>query len=238
MVTGWPSSFPVNISQRARVPQTSSPRLPSLLTYSPVPSGFLRAGCSSDRARRRASIPSLLSGHLHRRRTRGQRGDAIDRPPARPGGEHEAGVLDQGDAPIGHHPVGHDGQLALPAAALRRLDLLVDDRAVLAARRGVADAGRVAPEVDVVDVAIVEPQPEVVGMVLGLVGALFQRPAAGDGLAGGGEDGEQHRLGQLGIPAVGGERLPVDADVHPLGGFDRLDLHLRSGRGGRRGRQR
>jgi hypothetical protein len=56
------------------------------------------------------------------------------------------------------------------------------------------DSVRIVPEVETVDVFIIEPKPDMMGMVGGIAGARLERKAAGDDLAIGGIDGIENRF--------------------------------------------
>ena len=81
------------------------------------------------------------------------------------------------------------------------------------------DGVGIIPEVDAVDVFVVEPEAGMMGMIDAFAGALLEREAASDYGAFGGaewiEDGFFERSG----PDVRSERLAVDGDVDAAGLF-------------------
>src|SRR4029079_8234332 len=86
------------------------------------------------------------------------------------------------------------------------------------------------PEVEPVHVAMVEPEPDVMGMVDALAGPRIERKSPGDERAFRRADGIQHRLFQRRGPDIRRERLAVDRDVDALGAF--IDLDVNSAGGG------
>src|SRR5262245_10654893 len=166
---------------------------------------------------------------------RGELGVALDAARVAVGAEDEARALVKSDRAIGHDPVGVHHQLAHTGAALRGQGRLVNDAAhlrllLLRERLGVV------PEVDAIDVAVVEPEADVVRVVHALAGARVEREAARDERAARAADRVEHRLREPLRPDVRGEGLAADRHVHaPLGGHGtdvhgRLRLAPRAGR--------
>ena len=89
---------------------------------------------------------------------------------------------------------------------------------------GGLDGVGVIPEVEVVDVAVVEPESGVVGMVDSFAGEGLEGKAASDGGAVGCDERVEDGLALVGVPEVGGEGLAVDGDVDAMVGFVRDDL--------------
>jgi hypothetical protein len=73
----------------------------------------------------------------------------------------------------------------------------------------------VVPEIQAVDVPVVEPQADVMGMIDALVGARLERPASRDDGPGRGADRVERGLLLIARIDVRGEGFAVDRDIHP-----------------------
>src|SRR5258708_22202700 len=75
------------------------------------------------------------------------------------------------------------------------------------------DGVGIVPEIDAIDVFIVEPKAGVVRMIDALAGALLEREAASDDGAVGGAERIKNGFFKRGGPDVGSEGLAIDGDV-------------------------
>ena len=160
---------------------------------------------------------------------RGERGDALDRARAERRVEDVLRVLAQDRLLVGPHPLLGRLEHALTRAALRRAHGAMHDRPVLRRLRR-RDRVGVVPEVEVVHVAVVEPEAGVVRMIDALTGARLERIAARDDDAVRRAQRIEHRLLERRRPDVRGERLAADDDVHAAVGLVRHDLRRSSDR--------
>src|SRR5260370_17160060 len=113
---------------------------------------------------------------------------------------------------VSGNPVGFNFQLVLLRAAFSQRDCAMTDVAHFGGVFGLDGFG-VVPEIEAVNVAVVEPQASVVRMVDALARARFEREAAGDDGAFGGAKGIEDGLGELFGPDVSGEALAVDGNL-------------------------
>ncbi len=120
-------------------------------------------------------------------------------------------------------PGGVDDELAGGCAAFGGDDAIVVDGAVFGAIFGLDGVG-VIPEIEVVDIAVVEPEAGMVGMVDAFAGDGLEGEAARDGGAVGGDERIEDGLALVGVPEVGGEGLAVDGDVDAMGAL--VDGHV------------
>ncbi len=158
---------------------------------------------------------------------------ALDDAAARAPAEDEGGVLVEDDRPSRQDPLHGHPQPALVFPVLRAHHANVPPAAHLRLLLGGPDGG-VVPEIHAVDVAEVEPQADVVGMVGALAGPRIEGEAAGDGRAAIGQEWVEDGLGERLGPDVRGEGLAVDLDVHAPVHFAGNHLHgrQRDGSGG------
>ena len=140
----------------------------------------------------------------HGAASRPPRGLAIDGAVLRAGAEDEACLFLEQHRAIRDYPLGAHSQLAAAGPAAHRGHRLVDDVAHLRFVRG-GRGRRVAPEVEAVDVAEVEPVAHVMGMIGALAGPGLEREAARHDDAGCGADRKEHRLLERRRIEVGGE---------------------------------
>src|SRR6266852_2046449 len=145
-------------------------------------------------------------------------GDAVDAEEIGGAAEDETGMLLQDWPLLAGDPVSFNFQLALLRAAFRQRDCAMTDVAHFGGVLGLDGFG-VVPEIEAVNVAVVEPQAGVVRMVDALAGARFEREAAGDDGVFGGAKRIEHGLGELFGPDVGGEGLSIDGNVDAALGF-------------------
>src|SRR5216683_7655056 len=75
------------------------------------------------------------------------------------------------------------------------------------------DGVGIVPEIDAIDVFIVEPKAGVVRMIDALAGVLLERKAASDDGAVGGAQRIENGFFKRGGPDIGSERLAIDGDV-------------------------
>ena len=149
---------------------------------------------------------------------RGERRISFDGPLVGAGAEHEMGPFPDQRLSISLHPFTLDDQLATVDAAFRVDHLAVEDRPHLG-RAFSRDRVGVVPEVQSIDVAMVEPQPDVVWMVDAFTRTRLERVAARDEGSLRRANREQRRFLQRRRVDVGREWLPVDRDVHASRGF-------------------
>src|SRR5712672_343719 len=98
----------------------------------------------------------------------------------------------------------------------------------------------IIPEIEAIDVFVVEPEAGVMRMVYTFAGARFEREAASDDGAFGGAERVKDRFFKSGGPDVGGEGLAVNGDVHSASLFvdSDGDAIWRMGTGGDERRQK
>ena len=152
-----------------------------------------------------------------------QRGDAVDRARVLATRENELGMFFQQELLRSRDPIGLDGQLAFIVSTFRADDFSLEDVAHFV---GVLffDRVRVIPKIEVVHIAVVEPQADVVRMIDAFAGARLQRESpCHDGAVCGAERIEDG-LGEIVGPDIGGEGLSVDDDVDAARGFVGQDL--------------
>src|SRR5207245_744928 len=75
------------------------------------------------------------------------------------------------------------------------------------------DGVGIIPEIDAIDIFVVEPKAGVMGMIDAFAGALLKREAASNDGAFGGAERIENRFFERGRPDVGGEGLAIDGDV-------------------------
>src|SRR5712691_9098904 len=75
------------------------------------------------------------------------------------------------------------------------------------------DGVGIIPEIDAIDVFIVEPKAGVMRMIDAFAGALLERKAASDDGAFGGAQRIENRFFERGGPDIGSEWLATDCDV-------------------------
>src|SRR6185369_12391493 len=98
------------------------------------------------------------------------------------------------------------------------------------------DGGGIVPEIEAIDVAVVEPQSGVVRMVDTLAGTGIDGKSTGHDGTSGRAQRVEHRLGEGVGPDVTGEGLAVDGDVDAARGLVRCDFDaIRGGVRGARG---
>src|SRR5271168_1709706 len=136
----------------------------------------------------------------------------VDAAEAGAAAEHEACVFLEQDFFVESDPSGFYFQLALLRAALGSDDRAVNYRSHLGSILGLDGVG-IVPEIEAVDVFVVEPKAGVMRMIDAFTGALLQRKTARDDRGVGGAQRIEHRLSERGGPDVGSERLTVDSDV-------------------------
>jgi hypothetical protein len=138
-------------------------------------------------------------------------------------GEDVVGGLFEDVFTGGSDPGGVDGEFAGGCATLCGDDAIVTDGAVFGAVFRFDGVG-VIPEVEVVGVAVVEPEAGMVRVIDALAGNGLEGIAAGDGGAVGRDERIEDGLALVGVPEVGGEGLAVDGDIDAVGGFAGDDL--------------
>src|ERR1700733_2454120 len=121
-------------------------------------------------------------------------------------------------------PGGVDGEFAGVCAALCGVDAVVANGAVFTSVGGFDGIG-VIPEVEVVGVAVVEPEAGVVRVVDAFALDGLEGKTASDGGAIGCDEGIEDRLALVGVPEVGGEGLAVDGDVDSMRSFVDRDVY-------------
>src|SRR5260370_39488926 len=94
----------------------------------------------------------------------------------------------------------------------------MENRAHLGRIFGLDGVG-IVPEIDAIDVFIVEPKTGVVRMIDALAGALIEREAASDDGAFGGAQWIENGFFQGGRPDGGSEWLAIDGDVDAVSLF-------------------
>src|SRR6266850_617959 len=81
------------------------------------------------------------------------------------------------------------------------------------------DGVGIVPEIDAVDVFIVEPKSGVMRMIDAFAGALFEGEATSDNGSFGAAQGIENGFFQRSGPDIGGEGLAVNGDIHTAGLF-------------------
>lgn len=143
---------------------------------------------------------------------RGKGGDAVDDPPALPSLKDVDGMFVKQSVSRLVGPTGIESQGIFPG-----FHVIGMDPAVLAFFCG-RDRIGVIPEIKPVDILIVEPEPDMMGMIDGFARAGFYREAAGNQLFIAGVDWIEHGfLERIGVHE-GGKRLPVGGDRNDVKG--------------------
>src|SRR6267154_80246 len=138
-----------------------------------------------------------------------QRGDAVDAAKIGSAAEDKASVLLQNDLTLAANPVGINFEFALLGTTLCERDRLVTNVAHLRCVFRL-DSCRVVPEIETVDVPIVEPQADVMWMVDALARTRIQRISSRNESALGVTQRIQNGLSKFFGPDIRGEWLSVN----------------------------
>jgi len=180
--------------------------------------------------------PVFGIGEMHIR-LGGERGGAVDDAFARSSGEAVSRVFDEQGSLLLVDPASGVGQVGLVGSVGSGVDGVGMDPAVLALPVCGNGVG-VVPKVEAVDILIIKPQSDMMGMVGGVTGARLERESAGDDLTVGGidgiEDGLLERIGvdesSEGDAACGDDNSMVSRVLYDLDG-EMLGLHECGGEG-------
>src|SRR5712692_2753145 len=145
-------------------------------------------------------------------------GDAVHAAKAGPAAEDKVRVFPEQNFFVEGDPIGFDVELALLRTAFCGDDGMMDDGAHLGRVLGF-DGVRIVPEIEAIDIFIVEPEARVMGMVNAFARALLKRIAASDDGSFGGSQWIENGFFEHGGPNVRGEGLAVDGDVDAAGLF-------------------
>src|ERR1700676_4601553 len=141
-----------------------------------------------------------------------QCGNAVDATEIRSAPEHKSRVLPQDDLLLARDPVAVDFQLSFIRSALCHSNGAMADVPHLW-RVFRLDGFRVVPEIETVDIPVVEPQPDMVRMVESFPRPRLKRKTACDDRAPSSAQRIENWLSQLFWPHVGGKRLAINKDV-------------------------